>query len=308
MTTTTRAAGPRWPLLGFLREVYAPGLHLAYAAAWYLALEGTLSGLAGLPWRPDARSLACIATFFLVLFFLRVADEWKDLAYDRVHNPDRPLVRGLVTLRDLYRYLWVAALLVLAINSLLAPWPLFIVLADLGWGLALVALERRSAALRDGMLLNLLLTYPVNVALSVHAYAAFLAKTGAAPSARGVLVIAAFALAFLVYELLRKTAWPALARPGERLYSQVLGGGGAMALVLACALGASFTLFALWLQQGMAPALASLTLLPLLPAGRAAWRFLRERRQRVKLTGLGMQSLLLFYGGLCLLALWRALA
>ena len=38
----------------FLKEVYAPGLHLAYAAAWFLALEGTLA-LAHGRWRDEGR-------------------------------------------------------------------------------------------------------------------------------------------------------------------------------------------------------------------------------------------------------------
>jgi hypothetical protein len=80
----------------FVDEVYAPGLHLVFAAAWFLALQGTVVVAEGhgRVLRLDAGVLACMLTIFLALFFLRVLDEWKDCEYDRVHNPERPLGPG----------------------------------------------------------------------------------------------------------------------------------------------------------------------------------------------------------------------
>lgn len=302
---TARLNSPGLVLPRFLREVYAPGLHLAYAAAWFVALQSILCQVAGLQWRPDGLSLVGIATLFLVLFYLRVADEWKDLDYDRVHNPDRPLVRGLVSLRDVRRYLAVTAVLVLALNAAWGgAWALGVAAVDMAWGLLLVVLERRWHALREGMLLNLLFTYPVNVALSVYAYALWLGQAGGRPTWQGAAALLSFALAFLVYEFLRKTAWPSVARPGERLYSQALGPWGAILALVCCALGATLLLFALLLGAGWDLSWAAGASLPaLLPVIQALTRFLTRRDQRVRLAGQGMAFLLLFYGLPCLLAL-----
>ena len=288
----------------FVREVYAPGLHLAYSAAWFLALLGTLGSVEGrgTKLRVDASVVASIATVFLVLFFLRVVDEWKDLEYDRVHNPERPLVRGAVSKRDLLAYLAVTAVVVVALNAWLSIKLALIASLDMAWGIALVGLERVSRRVRDGMLLNLVVTYPVNVALSVYTYAFFLDRTHAAPSARGVLVLVAFALAFLVYELLRKTIWPAFAKPDERLYSRELGGAGAILLALACATLATTILVVLLAASGER-ALLVLCVAPMLPAILATVRFLRTRTRRVKLTPLGTAYLLVFYVGQCVAAL-----
>ena len=278
----------------FVDEVYAPGLHMAFAAAWFLALQGTLvlSEGPGRAWRLDGGVLAGILTVFLALFFLRVLDEWKDLEYDRVHNPERPLVRGAVRHRDLTVFLAVTATSVLALNMWMSPTLALLVAVDLAWGVCLVGLERISRRVRDGMLLNLLVTYPVNVALSVYTYALLLERQGASPTGRGLLIVAAFALAFLNYEVSRKTAWSHFAEPGERLYSRSLGGRGAILLAFGCA--ATATLLVFLVAGGPAP-LAWLVLLPLTPAVLGLLRFVGERRQRVRLTPHALAFLLLFY-------------
>src|SRR5207247_2960644 len=58
----------------------------------------------------------------LVLFFLlRVLDEHKDAATDRMFRPELPVPRGLVSLGEL-RAIGIAALLIaLALNTVLAP-------------------------------------------------------------------------------------------------------------------------------------------------------------------------------------------
>jgi len=291
------------PLRTFVKDVYAPGLHFAFAAAWFLALEGTLRVVERrAAWSFDLATVGAIATLFLVLFFLRGVDELKDLEYDRVHNPDRPLVRGAVTKGQLAAWLGGTALIVFAINAPISGWLVAIVAADMLWSLALIALERRSTKVRDGILLNLLVTYPVNIALSVYGYVFVLTRSGGAPTARGGLVILAFAFAFLNYEILRKTVWPHLADRSERLYSHALGGVGAISVAFGCA-SAAATILAGLLVSTARPWLAVFALLPLVPATLALAKFLRHRDTRVKLAPLGLQFLLVFYLGLCVVGL-----
>lgn len=296
----------------FLQDVFAPGLHVAFAAAWTVALVGSLALLRGVPLRLDAPLFLAGASVLLVLFTLRVIDEVKDLDYDRVHNPDRLLVQGLISHRDLAVWGGVSAALALAASgalSLLTSWPLVLIVAlDLVHAVLLVVLERRWAALRDGMLLNLALTYPVNVLLSVFLYATFLAAYERAPLPRDGALLGAFVLVFLAYEVARKTAWPEAARPGERLYSSALGGVGAIAAVFTCAAGAAA--LSLWLFQPWTLALGLRALTGWLLLGVPALaalivvKFLRSRGgPRVKLGGLGMILLTVFYAALALQAL-----
>jgi hypothetical protein len=229
-------------LVIFVHDVYAPGLHIAFAAAWFLALDAGFSRVHGVLWRPTLSLFVGIATFFLILFYLRVVDEWKDYDYDCVFNPDRPLVRGTVLFADLYLFLAVTAAVVIGMQLSFPGFtgrssiPLATAAADMAYALLLVTLERRSRAVRENMLMNLVVTYPVNVALSIYAYAAFAARTGTSPSSAGVLLIVSFALAFLHYEFGRKIAWPCQARPGKRLYSAALGTRLALCVALVLAL------------------------------------------------------------------------
>jgi 4-hydroxybenzoate polyprenyltransferase len=293
------SATPR-KLWTFVQSVYAPGLHIAFAAAWFLALQGALAALSGTAWRVDLRVLAAIASNFLVLFFLRVVDEIKDLDYDRKHNPDRPLVAGVVQPRDLVIYLVGTALLVLAINAALSPTLLAIVAIDLAYGAYLLQLERKSRLVRDSMWLNLVVTYPVNVLLSVYTYLFYL-EQGGVPSRAGVALVAAFACAFLHYELGRKTRWPELAPPEERLYSRSLGGVGSALLALAFALAAAALVIVLLSGAGLTR-LAWLPALSVVPAALGAVKFLRTKSGKKLMQPFAYAYLVAFYLALAGLA------
>lgn len=298
-------------LAEFVQDVYAPGLHIAFAAAWYAALDGGLHVVNGLAWQPGWYLATGSAIFFVVLLFLRILDEWKDLEYDKVHNPDRPLVRGVVTLPDLYWFLAFTAFVAVGLQ-LLTPagvsteLPLGILVADLAYGLFLVGLERISPSVRDRMMLNLVVTYPVNVALSFHASAAFLGRTGGAWNPRVFLLIGGFAMAFLHYEFARKISWPQHAKQGKRLYSAALGVVPALLLAVGFALGSIAAVVALLAPAtplGFAPAAA---LLPVVPGVR---KFLALRGQKTiqkpsaPLTPFAMMFLVLFYSTLILTSL-----
>jgi 4-hydroxybenzoate polyprenyltransferase len=83
----------RFPLLG----------HGVLIAAYYSSNQFLARTLTrpGEPMRYDLSTLLGALTLFCFFFHLRVFDEHKDYAEDRVHYPGRVLQRGLVTLRDL---------------------------------------------------------------------------------------------------------------------------------------------------------------------------------------------------------------
>jgi hypothetical protein len=277
-------------LRDFMRIVFEPRLHTAFAAAWTLSLlgelhvvSGTRAGAGALPWRVDARAAVLVVSVFLCLFFLRMVDEVKDHAYDVVHNPGRPLVTGLVTRRDIARYLTVLALMVPAANAALA-WPLGACLAvDLLYGIFQIALERWSRVVRESLPWNLVAVYPVNVGLSIYTLLFFVAQTGVHVGVRHALLVVAYACAFLHFEFARKSGWPHLAMAGERLYSQSWGLAGSLAVASLfgfTALGLAVTLLAPWACVGAASVTGWLPLLALVPMGIGLALFARHRDAR----------------------------
>lgn len=281
-----------------LQETYAPGLHFAFAAGWFCALDGALSFVAGTPWRPGWHTAAGIAILFVTLFYLRAVDEWKDIDYDRQFNPGRPLARRAVTLGHVFALMATCAATALLLHfAVFTPATSAILLAlDFAYGLALVYAERMSSALRDSMWLNLIFTYPVNVLLSVYTLFLDAERTGSAITGQDILLVVAFALAFLHYEFARKIAMPAHAALGRRLYSTSLGVPAAVALTAGFALGA-IGLAAwngLWLPAAAVPCV--LQGLYRISTGKG--------KPSAPLAGPAMQFLVVFYVSLVASAIW----
>ncbi|MFN0104697.1 MAG: hypothetical protein ACKV2U_21745 [Bryobacteraceae bacterium] len=289
------------PALGlFIRETYAPGLHIAFAAGWFLALDGALSVISGGSWNVEAGTAAGILILFVVLFYLRAADEWKDLEYDRTYNPDRPLVRGVVSVRQVTGFMAAAAVVALAVHlTVFGAGPSAAILSlDLGYGLALIPAERASAALRDNIWINLIVTYPVNILLSVYILMLHSERHGTIDPQAGYLMVAAFAMAFLHYEFARKITWPWHAETGRRLYSTSLGTVPAAAFACLFAGGAAGS--AAWLQLPRTGPWAWLPAAALLPVAFGVRRLMRVRQQPTTrpvapLAGPAMQFLVVYY-------------
>ncbi len=268
----------------FIGDVFAPGLHIIYAVAWYLALEGSLVFLLepGRTWNLDLSVIAGIVTVLLVLFYLRVIDEIKDYDYDRVYNPDRPLVRGLLTIKDLGIYLLLTAAAVIAINLFASPVLTLLVAVNLAYALFLIWLEKISSIVRNKMFVNLVVTYPVNILLSVYIYISFLERYGHSAELPGLLLVLAFVLAFLNYEFGRKTSWSPSPPPDQRLYSNEIGRIGAIILWTACAVAAFGLVVGLiqpWNASGLEAAAGWLPVLWLFPVYKGLTRFLRGMKQ-----------------------------
>jgi hypothetical protein len=304
MDASERSAGlnvkvglPR--LKAFAENVFEPKLHLLFAGFWSLSLLGNLHVVSGVrAWRWDASAIVLVLSVFGCLFFLRIVDEIKDYEYDVVHNPDRPLVAGLVGRADLFGYLGLLALLLLFVNAVIAvPLALWIAL-DLSYGLLQLLLEKWSERVRSNLVVNLIAVYPVNVALSVYTLLFFFARTVTPFQSRQAWLIVAYACAFLHFEFARKSAWPHLARSGERLYSQLIGLGGSLALSTGfglAALGLVLWLFAPWAQSGVAAVTGWLPLLGLAPMTLGVFGIVRSRHRRFAPRPLAVAFLFTFY-------------
>lgn len=170
---------------------------------------------------------AAIATW-LAFLQLRILDELRDEAADRIGRPDRPLPRGLVSRTEL-RVLGVgAAIAGVAIAASLGP----VALTWYGLALGQVWLldlggDRRPAALR-GMVATALVHSGIVPTVFLVAWAATAAPRASAPLAATLLLVWGAGLAL---EVGRKTFSAGEERPGIATYSAALGRPRALALI-----------------------------------------------------------------------------
>jgi len=291
-------------IISFSNSVFKPGSHLMMSALWFLGLYGSLAAAHGhsKAWWQNPYFLLDILSIFLLLFFLRVADEIKDYEYDLRFNPDRPLIKGSVNFRDLYVYLGVTAALIILFgigNHLLVT---LVLVLDMLYGLLLIWIEKLSEKIKNGMFLNLLFTYPVNIAVSIYVFMVARQDFGIRMDTLSILLIVAFELAFLYYEVSRKTSWVQSIDNGKRLYSNEIGSIGSFAFSLACALIPVFILFGIfkpWHPSGVYAAWA-FAILPV-PVILGAHRFLKARNDPEKkekaniMTPYALKYLMIFY-------------
>ncbi len=210
-------------LLDFCKDVYSPGVHLYFAVNWYLALHAALSLNHGRKLALDWDAVVAVLTIFFVLLYLRIIDEIKDSEYDKEFNTDRPLIKGTVTVKDLKKFLIVTGAIAPLLNFIFGVPVLIIVGIELIYSLLLIFLERNSKLVRDNILLNLIVTYPVNILLSIYVLILDLSVWNETAQMKDFLVILAFACAFLYYEFARKISWPHQEQKGMRSYSSFFG-------------------------------------------------------------------------------------
>jgi hypothetical protein len=133
------------------------------------------------------------ATLFADLLIMRVLDDIRDLNYDRTANPQRPVASGVVALRDL-TILTVVCVTVIVVANLSFQTGMFVVAGQLLYAATLMAVGRRfPAADGDSLVLNLLVSFPVQLLLFVYLLAAFAEIGTGAPTAvvggLGILIL-----------------------------------------------------------------------------------------------------------------------
>lgn len=223
--------------------------HLLYAVLFVAAVEATAAVVShpDSAWLPGWQTAVRVAVVAVLLLYLRMVDEIKDIDYDRVHNPDRPLVTGAVGVRELWVAIGVIAASLTAVSLLLSWWSAVLVVAAMAYGLGLWALEARSARVRDTLLLNLIVTYPVQLWILAYIVCSAI-DTGQVESEwRTAAVAVLFAAAFLHFEFARKTVSGGAVR--QSYYSNVLGPLGSTVAIVGfavVAVGADIVLVRPW--------------------------------------------------------------
>jgi len=260
----------------FLRGSYPLVPSVLFAVCWAYGVTGlfALTGPPAGPWRPGLGTAVAAVTIALDMLLMRIVDDIRDLPYDRVHNPDRPLAAGAVTRSSLLRwYAVIAALLVLL--NLFDRWAALIIAVQLAYALLLLLPGPDPGRL----VLTLLLSCPVQLLLHLYLYVIHLRVTGGGFDPSFWCALAVVVLATLHLEVAKKiTRAP---RPGERTYVTSFGLPGTVAVALLSAAGATVVL-----ALTARPTLWSvLTLAPLALPALAWWRFRRADRWDARLAG-----------------------
>lgn len=229
MTVLRRTGG----IGAFLVERCLP-VYPVYLALWVIAVECmvVVVGQSSGPWRPSWDTALKIVALNAAGAFLRMVDDQKDLDYDRVHNPDRPLVQGRISTRELRIAMIPAAAVAVLLAAMVSVWTAVLVSLILGYSLALWWLESRVPVVRDNPLVNLAAACPAQFLATGFAMTG---RPGVGDASRWQLaaVLLVFTAAFLHVELARKTTRVAAA-DDLRSYSRVIGpaASGGMVLVL----------------------------------------------------------------------------
>ncbi|MEU3464086.1 hypothetical protein ABZ721_29545 [Streptomyces sp. NPDC006733] len=259
----------------FVRGSYPLPLSAVFATAWALGVTGLFAALTpGAPaWRPDAGTAVAAVSVTLDLLLMRVADDLRDAAYDRLHHPDRALASGAVHARDLVVLFAAGSAVLLALNAGNGP-AVLILTGQLLYTVGLVAAELRFGwPPGDAVVLSVLLSSPVQVLLNGYLYAVFLRSAGV--PAHGPALLAGLAVVLLAafhHEVARKV----LRSPGAgaRTYVQVFGLRATTVIAVAFAVASAATgLAALRPWAGGPSAWGWLVVLPLLLVAGAARRF-----------------------------------
>lgn len=292
--------GSYWQRLSSFAEIiYEPKQHLLFAALWFLSIQGLFVLHSPSPaWIWGLPTLISALTFFGMLFVLRAIDEVKDLAYDQQYNPDRPLVSGAVNMGDIRSYIIFGTALIAAANVAIAWQLALFVVLNIGYGLLLMWLEKVIPLMDRSMFFNLLITYPVSIALSFYTLVQIQFTQRIEYSSYLLLIIGCYILAFLHFEIIRKSMWQNLSEPGEKLYSSELGTEAALTLGSLCGVLAICGMLLLnqpWQLSGANAITGWLPLSGLILVALSLKRFLSNREARFNPRKFSVPYIVTFY-------------
>lgn len=225
----------------FFRERF-PAYYILYAVLWSSAATSAARELAdfGVDAADAGRFAAQTVALLAALISLRLLDDLKDLPGDRAAHPQRPLPSGRAAPAEFGAAAGVFAAAALALAFLSAgvvgAATLAVVLA---YGIALWPLSRAIPHLERRPLLEMALTYPVQILATVFLLASTyqrLEPGAATPQIIWVFVF--FSGAFLQFEVARKSASAKASAAGD--YSGALGVRGAATLSAAFSVLAVF--------------------------------------------------------------------
>ncbi len=242
----------------------------AYAAA----MAAISAHLGGRPLPSAGAILSAFAIVLIVFFQLRVCDEVKDREHDARWQPERPIPRGLVSLREVVLTGLATVPLALAAALLLDPRLLWLLLAIWAW-VALMTVEFFVPAWLRARPIAYMVSHMVVVPLiTLYATACeWLPREAGPPPGIGLLLALSYANG-CVNEIGRKMRAPESERPGVETYTALWGMRAATLAWLGCVLAALVPLLALGKLAGAGLAVGAVGLAGAAVALGLALRFL----------------------------------
>lgn len=235
----------------YQRERFPLVSHVPFAVLLATAALGWSTVTGGRPVPSLVTIAAASATTLLFLLQLRVADEFKDLEDDRRFRPERPVPRGLVTLRELGWIAVAAAVIQLALALYVAP--LLAVTLGLLWAYwGLMSAEFFLHRWLKAHAVAYLVSHIIVVAfLMIHVTAFDWVPAAGRPGREFVAFLAFAFFVGIVVELGRKTWAPDQEREGVETYSRLWGVRGSAAAFGVAAIAAAAA--ADWALRSAAP-------------------------------------------------------
>jgi 4-hydroxybenzoate polyprenyltransferase len=262
----------RW--WAYQRERFPVRAHGVLIAAFSLSAVGYASLLQGRPELPVPAAVVAFVSSFLFFLQLRVADEFKDFEEDCRYRPDRPVPRGLVSLKELGLVAALAAIVQLALAVWLDPRLLLPLMAAWAY-LGLMTVEFFAPArLRVQSALYLATHLVILPLVALYATACVWVPAGQIPPGLGWFLGASYGTG-AVLEVGRKVRAPEDERPGVGSYTAHWGRPGAMRVwLVALMLTGGCAAVAAWHVGFLLPVAGVLVALLVTAAG-IAGRFLR---------------------------------
>lgn len=229
------------------------------------------------PGLPDLKAFAVAFIVTLLLFYqLRVADEFKDHTEDCLYQPERPVPRGLVTLKELGVSGIFAAAIQIALTIWLKPQLLNLLVAT--WGYFAVMSKEFFARdwLRKRPFMYLVTHNFILVCVDLYITACDWMVAGNGPPKGLILFLAVSTMNGVILEIGRKLKAPQDERFGVETYTQVWGLKRAAAAWLAAV---SLSAIFVWLTAGyigFGQAIAPFLTLMLVVASLAVGNFIRR--------------------------------
>ena len=296
---TGTSAAPLWRRLWTYQDERFPVAKTALLLAVFCAAGINVAAFLGgqaLP-RWTAYAVAWVATF-IIFFQMRVCDEHKDHADDTLYRPERPVPRGLISLREL-RWLGLLGVPAAALVTGVYEPRLLIPLAAVWVWLALMTVEFfMPAALKSNPVAYLVSHMIIMPLITLLVTACVWAETGTMPDGLGLFLILSF-LNGVVLEVGRKLRTPDNEREGVETYSALWGPRPAAGIWLIAVLAAGTLAFMLGVSLQAAVVVGPAILLGVLMALFAALTFSEtsdDRSQRRIDTVSGLWVLLSYAG------------
>ncbi len=224
----------------------------SYLASWFIFIKERFSPLSHIPMillfcfgtatlaniRTAQPVIYASALAFLFFFRLRLFDEIKDYELDKVINPSRPLPRKLLTVYDLKTFIVLGVVLEYIVILMLMPEALRAWIIATLWSFFMYKEFFIPHLIRPYLTTyattHTLVTLPLTLSLIAGMNETSVIQTNDLWAAFGAWLV------FNIFELGRKTFHSSEERKDVESYSKIWGKLGAVALVLAQALLASF--------------------------------------------------------------------